>query len=107
MLTTGAAGAGGGGGAAATLPPPPPPPPIIIIIIIICIGSDWFLLFERFWMELVICVIIVVSWSLAEPDRDVTREAPPETRLRSLEAIEENRFFMEGMVHSFVVTEGS
>jgi len=63
MLTTGAAGGGGGGGggAAATAPPPPPPPPIIIIIIIIIVGSDWFLLFERFWIELVICVSMVVS----------------------------------------------
>ena len=62
MLTTGAAGGGGGaggGGAAATAPPPPPPPPIIIIIIIV--GSVWFLLFERFWIELVICVSMVVS----------------------------------------------
>jgi hypothetical protein len=106
MLTTGAAGAGGGGGGAATAPPPPPPPPIIIIIIIIIDGSVWFLLFDRFWMELVICVIIVVSWSVELLDRDVTRDAPPETRVRSFEAIELNRFFMEGMVDSFVVTEG-
>jgi hypothetical protein len=57
-------------------------------------------------MELVICVIIVVSWSVELLDRDVTRDAPPETRVRSFEAIELNRFFMEGMVDSFVVTEG-
>jgi hypothetical protein len=57
-------------------------------------------------MELVICVIIVVSWSVEPLDRDVTRDAPPETRVRSFEAIELNRFFMEGMVDSFVVTEG-
>ena len=107
MLTTGAAGAGGGGGGAATAwPPPPPPPPIIIIIIIIIDGSVWLLLFDRFWIELVICVIIVVSWSVELLDRDVTRDAPPETRVRSFEAIELNRFFMAGMVHSFVVTEG-
>jgi hypothetical protein len=57
-------------------------------------------------MELVICVIIVVSWSVELLERDVTRDAPPETRVRSFEAIELNRFFMEGMVDSFVVTEG-
>jgi hypothetical protein len=55
-------------------------------------------------MELVICVISVVSWSDEPLDRDDTREAPPETEVRSFDAIELNRFFMEGMVHSFVVT---
>src|SRR3954469_5531128 len=106
MLTTGAAGGGGGGGggAAATAPPPPPPPPIIIIIIIIMDGSDWFLLLDRFWIELVICVSMVVSWSL-EPDREVTRDAPPWTPTRSLEVIEPNRVLCGAMVDSFVVTQ--
>src|SRR5690349_1272627 len=105
MLTTGAAGGGGGGGAAATWPPPPPPPPPIIIIIINIVGSIWLLLFARFWIDCVICVSIVVSWSF-ELDRDVTREAPPRTPLRSPEVIELNRVWCGAMVESFVVTQG-
>jgi hypothetical protein len=106
MLTTGAdggGGGGGGGGAHAALPPPPPP--IIIIMTIIIIGSiPLDLGVARSLMELVIWVIIVVSWSFDELDRDVTREAPPRTRASSLEAMELSGFFVTGMVRSFVVT---
>jgi hypothetical protein len=104
MLITGAAGAGAGGGGGGAADAPPPPPPIIIIITIIIIGSiPWFLLDARSLMELVICVIMVVSWSFDELAREVTRDAPPETCARSFEAMELNRF-LEGMVGSFVVT---
>jgi hypothetical protein len=106
MLTTGAAGAaGGGGGGGGAAHWPPPPPPIIIIMTIIIIGSIPLDLFvERSLMELVIWVIICVSWSFDELDRDVTREAPPRTRASSFEAMELSGFFVTGMVRSFVVT---
>jgi hypothetical protein len=94
----GCGGGGGGGGAAATVALPLPPDPIIITIIIIIIGSiPWFLFPARSLMELVIWVSIVVSWSDEPLDRDDTREAPPNTRARSGEAIEHNRFALEGM----------
>ena len=105
MLTTGAAGGGGGGGGGGAHAALPPLPPIIIIMTIIIIGSiPWLLLDPRSLMELVICVIIVVSWSFDELDRDVTRDAPPRTRASSFEATELNGFFLSGMFVSFVVT---
>jgi hypothetical protein len=106
MLTTGpTGGAGGGGGGGAAHAALPPLPPIIIIMHIIIIGSiPWLLLDARSLMELVIWVIIVVSWSFDELARDVTRDAPPRTRARSFEATELNGFFLSGMVRSFVVT---
>src|SRR5262245_37235982 len=100
MLTTGrgGGGGGGGGGAAGAAEAPPPPPPIIIIAIIIgIIESLELFLVARSLIELVICVSIVVSWSLAAPDRDVTRDAPPLTRPSSRALIEVNVSVLLGM----------